>query len=341
MKPRTSRLVVLVGSLAGAALFAYAVRSAGVADIVDGVRRVGWGLFLILALGGLRQLIRAECWRLCMTDAAGAARPLPLARAWGAFLAGDAIGSVTPLGLLASEPSKVFLVRHHMATREAVASLALENLVYAASVATMIAGGVAVLFASVDTPPAWRLPAIAAVAVSVVLAAAAAWLLRGTWHDDQRTRTGWQARLAHVRAAVQQFTGTHRRRLWRVFGLDLTFHTLAVLEIYLTLRWVVDDATTTFGQAVVFEALNRVVTIVFKFVPFRIGVDEALTGGLAQVLAVSASAGVTLAVVRKIRNLFWTGVGLVIAAAHPAQSATDDPAAPATGLRGNAPAPPS
>mgnify|MGYP003352949658 CR=1 FL=1 len=38
------------------------------------------------------------------------------------------------------------------------------------------------------------------------------------------------------------------------------------------------------GSTQMFEALNRVVTVAFKFVPFRVGVDEALSGALAPVL---------------------------------------------------------
>jgi hypothetical protein len=94
----------------------------------------------------------------------------------------------------------------------------------------------------------------------------------------------------------------------------MTFHTLAVLEVFLTLRWLVGDGSVTVSQAVVFEALNRVVTVAFKFVPFRIGVDEALSGALAGLLSVQPVTGVTLAVVRKIRNLFWTGIGLSLIA---------------------------
>ena len=62
-------------------------------------------------------------------------------------------------------------------------------------------------------------------------------------------------------------------------------------------------------------------TVAFKFVPFRIGVDEALSGRAAPMLAVNPAAGVALAVVRKVRNLFWSAVGLAIIAAHPAEAA--------------------
>jgi hypothetical protein len=67
-------------------------------------------------------------------------------------------------------------------------------------------------------------------------------------------------------------------------------------------------------QSILFEALNRVTTLAFKFVPFRVGIDEALSGALASALAVPAAVGVTLAIVRKVRNLFWAGLGLALMA---------------------------
>jgi len=309
---RRQHLVAIAAALLGAVLFAYAVRRAGVAEIVEAVRRVGWGLVLILALAGLRFLVRAQCWRWCLSTA------FPFRRALAAFLAGDAVGNVTPLGLLASEPAKVLLTRHHLATREAVASLAVENLVYAASVMAMVGVGLVVLASNVAMPVAWRLATVAALVAMVGGGAAALRAMRGTWDASRGPRPRWRERLAAVRDEAVRFSGGHPERLWRVFALDLLFHALAVLEVFVTLQWLLGDRSPTLVQAVVFEALNRVITAAFKFVPFRVGIDEASAGALAPVLSMNPAVGVALAVVRKVRNLFWAAVGLMLVAAHPA-----------------------
>ena len=311
------RAITVAGTLAGATLFAYAVRSVGGVEIVAGIQRVGWGLVVILALAGARFVLRAECWRLCVPPGTRLTR----GHALRAFLAGDAVGSVTPLGLLASEPTKILLTRHHLATRESVASLATENLVYAASVVTMIAAGLAVLLAAVPLPAPMRGMVAAALAATFVAVALGFRVVRGTWDETRGARPPWREKLATVRQSVLGFSAVHPGRLWRVFALDLGFHALAVAEVYLTLGWLLGDRSPTLAQAIVFEALNRVVTVVFKFVPFRIGVDEALSGALAPVLAVNPAAGVALAVVRKVRNLAWAAVGLLLVATHPAQPA--------------------
>jgi hypothetical protein len=47
-------------------------------------------------------------------------------------------------------------------------------------------------------------------------------------------------------------------------------------------------------------------------VPFLIGVDEAGAQFVAENLALVAGIGVTLAIVRKGKLLFWTAIGLIL-----------------------------
>src|ERR671933_255837 len=103
---RHLRMAAALAAIGGAALFAWSLRRAGTAAVFDGVRRVGAGFIVIVLLGGVRGCIRAIAWRLCLD------RPqqLPLGLMFSAYLAGDAIGNITPFGFLISEPSKIVLV---------------------------------------------------------------------------------------------------------------------------------------------------------------------------------------------------------------------------------------
>jgi hypothetical protein len=62
--------------------------------------------------------------------------------------------------------------------------------------------------------------------------------------------------------------------------------------------------------------MNRLINVAFKFVPLRLGVDEAGSGLLAQILGYGSAVGVTLALVRKVRMLVWTGVGVIFLASR-------------------------
>jgi hypothetical protein len=227
--------------------------------------------------------------------------------AFNAFLSGDAVGNVTPLGLLASEPTKILLVRHHLATLASVASLTLENILYGLSVVVMLAVGLALLLVTTTIPGrAWWV-AVTALVSAVVMTASAFAFLRAP-------------RLVPLRAELRVLATERPARLAQVFSLHLLFHALAVAETYLILLWLLGDKSPTVVQAVIFETVNRLTIVVFKFVPFRIGIDEATAGAVAPLVAVTSAVGVTLAVVRKARMLFWAAIGLLLVASHPARS---------------------
>lgn len=320
---RRRHVVTAAAAVGGVALFVWAIEQAGVAEVLGGIRRVGWGLVPILVLAGTRFVARAEAWRACMP----AARRLTHGRALAAFIAGDALGNVTPLGLFASEPTKAYLIRDDLATRDAVSSLALDNLVYAASIVVMLTAGAIAVVTGARLAIEWT----HVVAVSAVTLLAAALLLprllRGTWRPADGPRPLWRERLAAGRESVRALVSDPSIRLGRAAAWNLGFHALAVLEIFLTLRWLLGSESPTLVQAMGFEAMNRFITVVAKFVPFRVGVDEASSGALAPILAVQVTTGVTLAVVRKVRVLVWSAAGLLIIAARRfrAASATGRP----------------
>jgi hypothetical protein len=316
VSPHRRYAVAVAAAIGGAVLFAYAVRDVGWTEVAAGIRRIGWGLLPILGVAGLRFVLRAEAWRRCMAPDVR----LSLRQAWVAYLAGDAIGNITPLGLIASEPTKVFLTRHRLATRQAASSLALDVFVYSTSVVAMIAAGLVALLMTLPLPDGWPEGIVAAI---VLLAAgvAIAWrLVGGTWEETRGPRPRWRARLASVRESVLAFSAGHPAGLWRVFLMHALFHLCALVEVFITLWWLVPGGPTL-AQALIFSALDRVIIVLFKFVPFRIGVDEASSGGMAALLGFASATGVTLAIVKKVRSLVWTGVGLLLIASHPAQAA--------------------
>lgn len=327
MTTRRRLLVPIGAALVGIPLFAYAVNSVGWANVVRGISGVGWGFIPILLLSGLRFVLRAAAWRLCIPAHAR----FSLGRAFAAYLSGDAVGNVTPLGLLASEPTKVFLIRHRLATREAVSSLAVDLAVYSTSAVTMIAVGLVVLLATVPLSLGRREMVVATLALIGVGLFTVVRFVGGTWNPERGDRPPWRARLASVRDSVLAFSAQNPGSLWRVFGLDLVFQAAAVVEVYLILRWVLPETPPTIAQAIVFSALDRAIIIAFKFIPFRLGVDEAFSGGMASLLWPNATPGVVLALIKKVRSIFWVGVGLILIAAHPSQEA------PATGRRENGP----
>ena len=310
--PRVSVSGVLT-AIAGLALLVFVVARVGVAEIATDIRKVGWGLLLIVAIGGLRFLLRAAAWRLCLDPP----HTLSLWNAFTAVICGDTIGNLTPLGPLVGEPAKAALVRGRVPLGPAVTALAIENVLYTLSAAAMIAAGMIALLLRFSLPSAIRGIGEAAIAATIVLFAAALILL---WRQPAVVSralrfaprlAGHADRVRALEGEIYTFASRHRRTMPLLAAAEVGFHALGVAEAYLTL-WLISETRTPppLLTAFILETTNRLITVVFKFVPLRLGVDEAATAFLTQqILGLGARPGLSTAIVRKVRVLFWAVAG--------------------------------
>ena len=99
----------------------------------------------------------------------------------------------------------------------------------------------------------WREGAVVALVAGVIGTGITLRLMRGTWREESGARPPWRETLAGLRRSVLAFSTEQPGRLIQVFLLDLTFHALAVFEIFLTLRWLLGDRSPTLAQAIVFD----------------------------------------------------------------------------------------
>ncbi len=312
-------VVGLLTAAGGLALFWYFVQQAGVSDIAAGVRSVGWTFGIVLLLSGLRFTVRSIAWIRCMPPGHG----LRLREVLPAFIAGDAVGNLAPFGVVVGEPAKAACLVDRAPINRTFPALAVETLFYTLSVVALLITGVGALLLVVQPPASdWR-AGVAVVALLSAGVAAAHWIL------SRRIRVasgvlrllrldagaGTLGRLARRAGRLESHLHRDYPRDWRrvleLGVLEMTFPLLSMAEAWVVLA-VVGGRAPTLIEVFVFEAANRFINVVFKFVPLRFGVDEAGTGMLAELLAFGTAAGVTLAIVRKGRMLVWAAVGVTV-----------------------------
>jgi hypothetical protein len=320
---RPRRPLTAVGALTtagGLLLFVWWIRRIGLDDIRSGFAQIGWGLAGIVLLGGVRFALRAAAWMLSIEPP----HRLTFVDAFGAVVAGDALGNLLPLGPLVSEPTKAAFVRRSIPLGPAVTALAIENVLYTLSVAAMIAAGMAALLFVFDIPPELR--EISQVAIGAVLVTFATALVL-VWRrpalvsralaavvPGSSTGSGSDQRVERARAVEHQiYTFASRRGavMIPIVGAEVLFHALGVLEAYITL-WLLLGTQPPFVIAFIVEAAGRLLTVVFKFVPLQMGVSEAGTAFLTGVLGLGTTLGTTLGLVRKVRMLCWTALGTLL-----------------------------
>jgi hypothetical protein len=314
----------VVFALLGLLLFAYFVRKTGVTDIMSGIRRLGFGFLLILGISAIRQTVRSLAWLRCFEPP----HSLRFRDAFAARVMGDALGNIVPLASVAvAEPSKAAFVRDRVPLMASLSALALENIFYSLSVVLLIFSGTAALLVSFSLPKPLRIASLVALGVTFIIAPLGYFVLRRQWKflstpmsflAGRGIARAWMTNkgVPRARTLEEKIYGFYQRnsgRLISIFLLEVCFHLAGVAEIYVTLYFI-SIVPPTFLTAFILESVNRVINVVFKFVPLRTGIDEAGTGMLSKVLGFTTAIGVTLAIVRKARDIFWTaiGVGLMV-----------------------------
>jgi hypothetical protein len=300
----------VVTALGGLALLVVVILRVGAAEIAADVRQVGWGLVAIIAIGGLRFLLRAIAWRLCLEPP----HTMSLPDAFAAVICGDAIGNLTPLGPLVGEPAKAAFLRGRVALAPAVTALAIENVLYTLSAAGMIAAGMVALLVRFQLPSAFAHMGQLVVASTLALFVVALWLL---WRQPALISGALGLapplrkhadRVRELESQIYTFASRHRGALPALVLAELGFHALGVAEVYLTL-WLLKIASASLLTAFILETATRLITVVFKFIPLRLGVDEAGTVWFARLIGLTAKTGLSLGIIRRARVLFWTAAG--------------------------------
>jgi hypothetical protein len=298
---------------AGLAVFAAFVWKIGPGEIWSAVRNVGWMFPVIVALGGLRFLVRAWAWTLCVDEP----HELRVGHALAAVVAGDAVGNATLLGPLVGEPAKSALVRRHVPLQPALTALAIENIFYTLSTAAMIIAGTIALLFAFDLDPALRdFSEVAVAALALLIAASllvlwrqpeiiSRWLARASPGTKTHSSLG---RLRMLEGDIYSFARRRRGAVLPVVLLETSFHALGVLETHLAL-WMILGAQPAVIESFILETANRLITVAFKFIPFQLGVGQVGAGLVTQVLGLGTTSGGALATVRQARMGVWALVG--------------------------------
>ena len=330
----------IIFTLGGIVLFAYFVKQAGISQIADGIRRLGAGFILILMISAVRHVVRSIAWMLCVE----APHRLRFRDALRARLMGDAIGNILPFAsFVVSEPAKPALIRDRIPLMAGFSAMVIENIFYSLSVVVFVLSGMLALLLNFTLPKGLRLASLITVAVIAIIIAFGMALVRKqtkfisgatTFLHRHGLNQKWIEKSRAVEDRVYGFYRRNGSRFLPILLLEACFHLAGVIEIYVTLYFISPQQPPTLFTAFILESVNRVITMAFKFIPLRMGVDEAGTGRVSKILQFTEAAGVTLAIVRKARDLFWACVGVLLllhrgwslrAAAREAELAIEEP----------------
>jgi hypothetical protein len=304
-------------ALMGFGLLGYLVFRSGPGEVWKQLQAVGWGFVLVILLGGLSQLAKTCAWRQAFTCDIN---QLPWSRSFVAQLISDGLGQFGVAGKVVGEGARISLLGRAVPLSNALSAGAIDGALHTFSAVVVMVLGISAILMIGPVSVRWRVYAglLIVVLISAVILAAVSvrnrWQLLGhatraigrlprlhTWVSNK------QPIIDSAESNLLSFRDEAPAAFWATLIFNLLWHMLAVLEVYIILRFM--GAGFTVGGAFIVEGLTKVINLVGAFNPGNFGTYEGGSMLIAKMFGVTSTTGLTLALCRRTRTVFWAGVG--------------------------------
>ncbi len=321
--PRLQSLIQLslrcFAALLGLGLLGYLIFRSGPGAVWKQLQTVGWGFALVILLGGLAQLAKTCAWRQAFTcDISG----LSWSRSFVTQLISDGIGQFGVAGKMVGEGTRISLLRRAVPVSSALSAGAIDGGLHIFTAVLITVSGISATLLLAPLSGPWRMYAVLLVAVLISAVILAAVSVRNRWQlVGHATRaigrlprlgewvSGKQPIIDSAEDNLLSFRDEAPAAFWATLIFNLLWHLLAVLEVYIILRFM--GAKVAIGGAFIVEALNKVINLVGALNPGNFGTYEGGNMLIAKIFGVTGTAGLTLALCRRARTVFWAGVGAI------------------------------
>ena len=301
----------------GAALLTFLVVHAGPRVLLGNARLIGWGLALVIALGGLSHLIKAWAWRLTLPREAHC----PFSRLFGLRLVSEAIGQLGFPGVVAGEATRVALLGSEIPLASRILSVTLDRGLFIACGAVVTVCGITAGLLLLSLSNALRIYTALFAFGFLGMVFTVAFAVRKGWpllSAPARALGGvpwvgrWvQSKESLIGSVEEQLLQFHRERpsaFWGSVALNFVCHGLAITEVYLILLFMGKNLAWT--GALILESLTKLINLAGSLTPGNVGIYEGGTMVIAGFFGLSGTVGLTLALCRRMRGIFWALCGI-------------------------------
>ena len=304
----------------GILLLVWLVLRTGTATVLQEVKTIGWwGFGLVLLLGGLSHLIKTWSWRLTfLCDI----RNVSFARTLGLRLISEAIAILGLPGQVLGEAARVSLLGSDVPLANSISSVTLDRGLYILTSAIVSIAGMIAAVLLLSLSHTWRVYALLSALGSAVLLTACGLAIGKRWPLFSGVaraigRLGWikpwlDGKQSVIEAAEKNlFDFFHKAPgiFWGSLVLNLASHATAILEVYVLLYFM--GTRKSLMVALVVEALTKLINVVGTLNPGNVGTFEGGNMIVDRLIHISGGAGLTIALCRRVRILFWAAIGAI------------------------------
>ena len=311
--------------LFGIVVLAVMVTQLDFKEVWSGLCRAGYWFFAVIVLWAFLYVFNTATWYIIIRSGAEEKPPIKFWWLYKITVSGFALNYATPGGLMGGEPYRVMSLSPHIGAERASSSVILYAMTHIFSHFLFWLLSVA-LYLITEPLNAF---------IGILLTLVTAFCLLGVWFFLKGYRKGIAVsvmnllkRLPGISRWAKGFVEKHQEQLTTVDKqiaalhrqnkrtfvsavlLELSCRIVSSLEIMFVLLVLMPDVD--FVQCVLMLAFTSLFANMLFFMPLQLGGRE---GGFLMStagLAMSASAGIFVALIVRLRELIWTAIGLLL-----------------------------
>ena len=308
--------------VAGIALFVVLVRRLGPATVWANLRMIGWGFVLVLAQEGLSYLANTTGWRFAFPPPRP---PVRIRQLLAARLAGEAINNLTPTATIGGEVVRGRMLESVVGPSAAWASIAIAKLMQTFAQMSFVFLGLLVVVRRTPLPEGFERGLL--IGLGVLTSGLLTGIIlqrRGMFTAAARIAGRFGIRvparlveqLARLDDEIVRFYAAPGAFALSVLGFFVGW-CMGVVEVYIVLHFLEIGATVS--RAVTIEVLSVAFDALLFFVPAKAGTQEGGKVLIFDMLGLDPAKGLALGIIRRLRELSWSMVGLIVLARHHAR----------------------
>lgn len=311
----------------GLVVLAVMVSQLDFAEVWRGLQRAGYWFPVILVLWALLYLLNTASWLTIIRSQQGDSRNVKFAWLYKLTVSGFALNYATPGGLMGGEAYRIMELAPKIGTERASSSVILYVMTHIFSHFWfwLLSVGLFLIFS----------PVAIGTGTGVILALTTLFCILGLWFFMKGYKKGlavrlarWLSHLPWVGKWARRMIDEHREQLETVdrqiaalhrqnplafvsaVGLELLCRFLSSFELMFVL--LVLSPHVDYISCVLMLAFTSLFANLLFFIPLQLGGREGGFMMSAAGLAMTASSGIFVALIVRIRELIWTALGLLL-----------------------------
>lgn len=310
----------------GALALGIMIYKIGFDNIWNDIKQTGWWYVPILGMWIVVYLMNTLSFYIILRDGTPETKNVSFIRLFKLTVSGFAINYITPFGLMGGEPYKIIELKQDIGIQKATSSVLLATMMHFVSHFIFWVVTIPMLF--------FLVPVISdSIEIGLIISGGTAFLLL-LWAYRIYTKGGvnraliMSSRLPFIGKKIKIYKRQHQDKISQMDVLiadlfnnrkkdfiaslliEFIARILICVEIILMMKAI--NIPITFVQSVLIESIQSLISNLFFFMPMQMGTREGGFVIIYGILSIPVAYGVFVSISKRMRELFWTVIGILL-----------------------------